>query len=140
MFDLFKKLLWQHFRIPPTGPLQGKKKQKFLSYRHHSMKSISCCSRRFMMKRLLERFSVLINTDLSIGLIRSKNFRNIYKNYLGNRGDQESADTSFDELSRRNFAPGPVKHVYVEEKKIRHHHPHHKRHHHYRHKHSKNYI
>ncbi|XP_073257254.1 uncharacterized protein [Porites lutea] len=70
-----------------------------------------------------------------MGLIRSKNFRNIYKNYLGSRGDQDSADTSFDELSRRNFAPGPVKHVYVEEKKIRHHHPHHKRHHHYRRKH-----
>ena len=92
------------------------------------------------MKRLLGKFSVLINADLSIGLIRSKNFRNIYKNYLGSKGDQDSADTSFDELSRRNFAPGPVKHVYVEEKKIRHHQPHHKRHHQYRRKHSKNYI
>ena len=92
------------------------------------------------MTRLPRKFSVLINTYLSVGLIRSKNFRNIYKNYMGNRGDPESADTSFDELSRRNFAPGPVKHVYVEDKKIKHHHPHHKRHHHYRHKHSKNYI
>ena len=101
------------------------------------MKSISCCCCCCTLTREL---SVLINTYLSVGLIRSKNFRNIYKNYMGNRGDQESADTSFDELSRRNFAPGPVKHVYVEDKKVKHHHLHHKRHHHYRHKHSKNYI
>ena len=70
---------------------------------------------------------------ISVGLIHSKNFRSVYHKYLDNMKQQDSADTSVDELSRRNVAPGRVRHVHVtEEKHNRHNHRHH---HHDQHRH-----
>ena len=69
-----------------------------------------------------------------LGLIHSKNFQGVYKKYLDNMNQPESADTSTGELARRDFAPGPVSKVFVKESRgkrhHRHHHPHHDRHHH----------
>lgn len=71
--------------------------------------------------------------DRLMGLIHSRNFRGVYNQYLDNMKQQESADTSFGELSRRNLAPGPVKQVYVKDERTRRHHRHHHHHHHHHH-------
>jgi len=76
--------------------------------------------------------------DRILGLIHSKNFRDVYKKYLDNVKQGESADTATGELSRRNLAPGPVRQVYVKDgksnKRHHHHQHHHHRHHHDQHK------
>ncbi|XP_068678201.1 uncharacterized protein [Montipora foliosa] len=70
--------------------------------------------------------------DRILGLIHSGNFRGVYKKYLDNLKQRESADTTTEELSRRNSLQGPVRQVYVKEERSRkgHHNYHH---HHHRH-------
>ncbi|XP_078362699.1 uncharacterized protein LOC144646871 isoform X2 [Oculina patagonica] len=70
--------------------------------------------------------------DRILGLIHSKNFRGVYKKYLDNMKQQDSADTTTGELARRDFAPGPVSKVFVKDARSKRH-RHHKHHHHQRH-------